>query len=34
MGCVDGAQILVQGSEKTPYEVNEEIEYFLQGFSH
>lgn len=33
MGCVDGAVILVQGSEATPYEVNGQIEYFLEGFS-
>jgi secreted Zn-dependent insulinase-like peptidase len=32
MGCVDGAMILVQGSDVSPYEVNAQIEYFLEGF--
>lgn len=32
MGCIDGVEILVQGSEAPPHEVNGHIEYFLEGF--
>ena len=32
MGCIDGVEILVQGSEAPPHEVNGHIEFFLEGF--
>lgn len=32
MECLDGATILVQGSTKKPYEVNQHIEEFLTKF--
>ena len=34
IGCVDGAQIIVQGTAKAPYEVNKHIEAFLEKFGH
>lgn len=33
LDCVDGAFITVQGSKKTPYEVNQDIEDFLRAFA-